>query len=222
MRRAGAPLGLVFASLLWSACATKPIIVDFTPPAHAYRGEDYGDVYERWTRHDKVVKNVETVLEIWATYKSADFREGFVARYAELYSVADAEREKLRRSQGELAATGYEFFITTQSANYRWNDLEKKNSAWRVTLVDGAGHEISPDALKVEKLPDLFEQEFYPAKTPFTKTYSVRFARPAARDDEFVGERSGVLILRFASPFGSADLVWRDQEGQRRQQDRHG
>jgi hypothetical protein len=75
-------------------------------------------------------------------------------------------------------------------------------------LRDAAGREVAPDELMVEKLPDMVEQAFYPVKTPFSKTYVVRFTRSAAREDGFTGERSGSLSLRLAGPFGHADLIW--------------
>ena len=188
--------------------ASKPPVVDFSGAPRDYRSEDYPDVYERWTRHERVVHEVESALEIWATYKSLDYREAFVAHYADAYSLGDADRARLRQSQREAAGAGYEFLITAQSANYRWNDLEKKSSPWRVTLLDGLGREMAPEELKIEKLPDIFEREFFPVKTPFTKTYLVRFARAGANDENFVGERSGRIILRIAGPKGRADLIW--------------
>ena len=60
--------------------------------------------------------------------------------------------------------------VVAQSANYKWNDLEKKSSPWRVLLVDRTGHELTAERITVERLPDLFERAFYPAKTPFSKT----------------------------------------------------
>jgi hypothetical protein len=191
-------------------CGTpKPPAVDFSSVPRDYSSDDYPVVYERWTRHEKVVRDTESVLEVWATFKSRDYREAFVARYAEAYALSAADRERLLQAQRELTSATYEFLVTAQSANYRWNDLEKKNSAWRITLVDGKGHEMVPDGFKVEKLPDMFERAFFPVKTPFTKTYSARFPRTSGgRDDEFVGERTGVVILRFAGPLGHADLEW--------------
>ena len=131
-----------------------------------------------------------------------------MAHYAGAYSLGDPDRERLRHAQREAAAADYEFQVTAQSANYRWNDLEKKNSPWRVSLLDGLGRELAPEAIKVEKLPDMFEREFFPAKTPFTKTYLLRFARPGTRDEEFSPERSGLITLRIAGPVGHADLTW--------------
>ena len=96
---------LVAATLLsGAACGTsKPPAVDFSSVPREYRSEDYPEVYERWTRHDKVTHDIESALEIWATYKSFDFREAFVAHYAEAYSLGDADRERLRQAQSEAA-----------------------------------------------------------------------------------------------------------------------
>jgi hypothetical protein len=205
-----------FARVTLSACllgalscgTAKPATVDFSLSPEDYRSQDYPLVYERWTRHEKVTRNLESALEVWGTYKSRDYREAFVAHYAEAYSLGDAERERLRQTQLEAESTSYEFVVTAQSANYRWNDLEKKNSPWRVSLLDGAQREIAAEELRVEKFPDLFEREFYPVKTPFTKTYVVRFSRTAGKEEGFAGDRSGRIILRFAGPLGRADLVW--------------
>lgn len=220
-RRAGrtdvAPLLLAALALALAPAAgcraAKPPVVDFSDVSRSYSSDDYGRVYRRWTRHDTVIHEVESALEVWATYKSMDFREAFVAHYAAAYSLNDADRERLMQSQREAAAASYEFLVTTQSANYRWNDLEKKNSAWRVTLLDGAGHEIVPEELKIQKLPDIFEHEFFPVKTPFTKTFVARFSRTAGKDDGFVGDKTGRITLRFGGPLGHADLTWSSRAG---------
>jgi len=182
----------------------KPPLVDFSSIPRNYNSGDYNQVYSRWTRHEKVIHQAESALEVWATFKSRDFREAFVAHYAETYALNDDDRDHLLQSQREAADTAYEFLATAQSANYRWNDLEKKSSPWRITVVDDTGNELVPDQLRVEKLPDMFERQFFPAKTPFTKTYSLRFSR----SEGFAGERTGKIILRFAGPMGHADLVW--------------
>jgi hypothetical protein len=202
-------LAFVAAAFIAVGCgAAPPPVVDFSSVPRTYQSSDYPVVYERWTRHQKVLWDSEAALEVWATYKSSDYRDAFVASYAEAYSLIALDRDRLLQSQRDLASASYEFLVTAQSANYRWNDLEKKNSAWRVTLVDGLKHELGPDELKIVKLPDMFERAFFPVKTPFTKTYSVRFSRSVGKDDEFSGDRTGVVVLRIAGPLGHADLIW--------------
>lgn len=198
---------LLLALLLVGGCTVqKQVRVDFSETPRDYLPRDYGAIYQRWTRHDYAQHDVEKSLEIWATYKSWDFREAYIALYASVYSLADGDRNKLRAAQHEAYRQAYEFHVTAQSARYEWNDLEKSSSPWRVTLVDALGHEIQADRVRVEKLPDAYERQFFPAKTPFTKTYSIRFPAPA--DGEFAGVRSGALTLRFESPIGRIEVHW--------------
>jgi len=200
---------LVFAAAALTACQSdKALRVDFSETPRAYVAKDYRDVYDRWTRHDFVMHDVEKALEVWATFKSWDFREAYVERYAAVYSLPDAERATLRNAQRDSLHKAYEFHVTAQSANYKWNDLEKSSSPWRITLLDALGHELQPEgSIRVEKLPEPYQREFFPARTPFTKTYTIRFV-PAA-GSEFAGIKSGALILRFACPIARVELSWR-------------
>ena len=200
---------LVVATMLVACQSDKAARVDFSETSRNYVATDYGDVYERWTRHDFVMKDVEKAMEVWATFKSWDFREAYIERYASTYSLSEADRAKLRAGQLTALHDAYEFNVTAQSANYKWNDLEKANSPWRVTLLDALGHELPLETvtIKVQKLPDAYEREFFPAKTPFSKTYNVRFVPPP--DTDFVGLKSGSIILRIASPLGRIELTWR-------------
>jgi hypothetical protein len=184
----------------------KQVRVDFSERTHGYEAKDYPQVYERWTRHDYALLEVDKALEVWATFKSWDFREAYIERYASTYNLTDADRETLRKAQMVAAHAAYEFHVTAQSSNYKWNDLEKASSAWRVTLVDALGHELRPEHIRVQKLPDAYEIEFFPSRTPFSKTYSIKFA-PVG--DEFAGTKSGGITLRIASPIGKIALDWK-------------
>jgi len=199
----------VVLTLFGAGCATqKQVRVDFSETPRDYLPNDYTGVYERWTRHDFAEHDVDKALDVWATFKSWDFREAYIEKYASIYSLSDAKRIELREAQQEANRQAFEFHVTAQSANWDWNDLEKASSPWRVTLLDALGHELPSERVRIEKLPDAYEREFFPAKTPFTKTYSVRFIMPAPGGD-FAGVRSGSLTLRFASPIGRVDLVWK-------------
>jgi len=201
--------GTVLALAAFAACQSdKAVRVDFSDTQRNYVPTDYPEVYERWTRHDFALKDTEKALEVWATFKSWDFREAYIERYAASYSLPDAERATLRKGQRDAFKRALEFHVTAQSANYKWNDIEKSSSPWRITLLDALGHELQPELpIRVEKLPDAYEREFFPSKTPFTRTYSVRFVPPAG--SEFTGISSGAIMLRFSSPIGRVELTWR-------------
>jgi len=152
------------------------------------------------------------VMEIWATFKSSDFRQAYVAKYAKAYDLADGDRDALAKSQQDAAHGVYEIQLLAQSTTDRWNDLEKRNSPWRMTLLDGTGAELGPSSIKVEKFPELYETEFFPNRTTFTRTYTVRFVRPDGANDAFTGPDSGRLILRLDSPLGKVEAVWEARE----------
>ncbi len=201
-------LAFAFCATFAACASSRPQAVDFSEASRSYRNEDYAAVHDTWTRHAKLVQDIGTVMEIWATFKSWDFRQAYVAKYAKTYDLADGEREALAKSQAETARAVYEIHLVAQSTNDRWNDLGNKNSPWRLTLLDGTGAELAPTTVKVEKLPDAYESEFFPSRTPFSRTYTVRFVRPEGPGEAFVGPQSGRLILRLASPVGKVDVAW--------------
>jgi hypothetical protein len=212
-----AALSLLTAATGAACTAPQPVRVDFSETPRDYQSKEYADVYQRWTRHGLCRFDVDAALETWVTYKGWDYREAYVEHYATIYSLAAADKALLRTAQLDSFHTAYEFHVTAQSSNYKWNDLEKRSSAWRVALVDGLGHELAPESVKLEKLPDPYEVEFFPAKGPFTRSYAIRFVRPAAaaaavaadgKASDFVGASTGTLVLRLSSPVGRIDLDW--------------
>jgi hypothetical protein len=201
-------VAVALAACALAGCAEKQVPVDFSDRPRDYVGKDYERVYETWTRHQQAFLDADVALEVWATFKSWDFREAYIERYAEVYSLSDADEKTLRESQRKILGEAYEFHVTAQASNYKWNDLEKGSSPWRATLVDALGHELAPEYVRVEKLPDAYESAFFPKRTPFTKTYAVRFAVPSD-GSAFSGTKSGAITLRLASPIGRVELEWR-------------
>ena len=51
-----------------AGCAGKPVRVDFSETPREYVSQDYGDAYERWTRHQQALHNTDVALETWATF----------------------------------------------------------------------------------------------------------------------------------------------------------
>ena len=206
--------GLVVAlgSSMAGCASARPAVVDFSDTAKHYRSDDYQVVHDAWTRHAKLVQDVGTVMEIWATFKSVDFRQAYVAKYAKSYDLSDADREALAKSQQDAARGVYEIQLISQSTTDKWNDLDRRNSPWRITLLDGTGAELSPAPIKVEKFPEIYETEFFPNRTAFSRTFTLRFVRPDGGSDAFIGPDSGRLILRLDSPMGRVEAVWEARE----------
>ena len=165
----------------WRGCATqKQVRVDFSETPRDYLANDYRVSTTAGPGTTTPSTTVDKALEVWATFKSWDFREAYIEKYAAIYSLSDAKPDRAAPGPATRPTSqACEFHVTAQSANWDWNDLEKASSPWRVTLLDALGHELPSERVRIEKLPDAYEREFFPAKTPFTKTYSVRFIMPA-------------------------------------------
>jgi hypothetical protein len=201
-------LGIAMGVAAMGCASSQAQSVDFSGATKHYRADDYAGVHAAWTRHAKLVQDVGTVMEIWATFKSWDFRQAYVEKYAKAYDLHEGERELLAKSQQEMARTEFEIHLVAQSTVDRWNDLDRRSSAWRITLLDGTGAELPPSSVKIEKVPEIYETEFFPNRTPFSRTYCLRFVRPDGGGDSFVGPESGRLILRIASPMGRVEVAW--------------
>jgi hypothetical protein len=208
VRVPGATLAIAALAALASCAPPLPPRVDFSEAARNYRPEDYTNVLRLWTRHSKVISDQGTVIEVWALYKSWEWRQAYIERYAKVYNLADSERQTLYRSQLEALRGAYEFHVAVQTTNYKWNDLEKETSPWRVSLLDARGATVAPKRIEVLKLPELYETEFFPYKTEFTKTYLIRFARADADAVGFAGPGSGSMTVRFDSPVARAEPAW--------------
>jgi hypothetical protein len=194
-----------------SCAARRPGPVDFSDSQRTYQPKDYDRVRNSWTRHSAlVVLDVGTVLDTWAVCKSWDFRQAYIEQYAETYGITDHDREELRRSELEASRAMYEFHVTAESTNYKWNDLQSKDSPWKVTLVDGTGAEVAPSSLEVVKYPELYEMRFFPTRTDFSRTYVIKFPKAATEPDArpFAGMASGRITLRLAGPLGRSELTW--------------
>jgi hypothetical protein len=207
--RLGKALGLAAFCLIGCA-GQQPKRVDFSESGQTYRPQDYDRVHRHWTRHSRLIKDIGTVLEVWATLKSWDFRQAYIEKYADLYVLGEAERASLRAAELEASREVYELHLTVQSTNYKWNDLEQKDSPWRLSLLDGTGAELAPVSIEFVKLPELYEMQFFPTRTDFSRTYVVRFSREAgeAESKPFVGPVSGRIMLRIAGPLGRLELDW--------------
>jgi hypothetical protein len=200
---------LALLALVGGCASSVPPHVDFSDSSRSYRTEDYERVFTNWSRHAKAVVVYQgTVIETWAVYKSWDFRQAYIERYSRIYNLGEAERAALTNAQREASRQTYEFHVAVQMTNYKWNDLDKDSSPWRISLVDGKGAEIAPRRVELLKLPELYETQFFPNRTEFSQTYLIRFSRAEAEGAGFTGPASGRVTLRIASPLAKNELVW--------------
>ena len=112
---------------------------------------------------------------------------------SDLQPVRKPSEQAAGRSEGRVHRAD-EFHITSAERQLQVErSSRRRSSPWAWTLLDALGHELQAQPIKVEKLPDAYELEFFRPKTPFSKTYNVRFESPPSSD--FVGHQ-----IRFDYP----------------------
>jgi len=214
-RRLPASCCLILAATVVASSAncrsTAPESVDFSTRPRNFVPQDYGDIYERWTRHDHVWDGEGLVIETWATLKSWEFREAFVEKYAKAYALGEDDRAGLREAEREAAQGTVEFVVAAQTNDFRSNDIDDRDSAWRVYLTDESGARFEPDAIEVARFPSIYEDVFFSSHTAFSRTYVIRFDRAPSRGGAETS-RETALSLWIAGPRGSARMVWSAKE----------
>ena len=204
--------GLVCAlSALLAGCATsRPPLVDFSETAKSYRSDDYLPVFEAWTRHAKLVQDIGTAMEVWATFKSWDFRQAYVAKYAKVYDLADNEREPLAKSQQETARAVYGLRFGPDLKKVDRNEVGPEHfknwAAWAGGL--GIGMDFNPTYFSHPLAASGFKASERSSITTSIATLalnSMRSSCPLA--DSMTPPKAAILPDREASFFNAEDFA---------------
>src|SRR5688572_791877 len=130
----------VVSVALWAAgCVTARQEQLTLQPTGGVRAEDYNEILKRWTRDDEVYDGLDSKLFVSATFHSPEFRRAFAMRHTDVYGQGSEEAGRLLLTSPE-AEEHLEFFFSASTSSPQWNDFDKENSIWRVTL-EGEGNE---------------------------------------------------------------------------------
>lgn len=204
----------VLAAVALAAGGCGPATVSLREGPRSYTAVRYDEVLRRWTRHTQLfsLTNLDDLLTVDATYESWDFRWAYVVRYASDFRLSTAERTRLLETSLGAARREHEFFVALYTQNWRWGQLTRPTSAWRVLLLDDQQHEIAPTAIEPIRRPGALERTYFPYTTVWRQAYRIRFPRtarsPDGREIELLNPRTRFFTLRFSGPLGTADLTW--------------
>ncbi len=204
---------LCWGILLWAvvglvACTGQAERVSLASPrASRYQAKDYSRLLWRWTRSGRVVKQLDTALKVKATFFAPDYRAAYLARYAQMFKLPQQKRAALAAELAKSWGERYTFVFGAATHDFKWNDFHRKHSIWRVALVNDRGEQVDAQSLeRVRRSPTW--DVFYPYLEPFYQLYRVRFPRQLADGRPLFPAGTRKVILRFAGPLGSTDLLW--------------
>ncbi|MEE9613363.1 MAG: hypothetical protein V3W31_00225 [Thermodesulfobacteriota bacterium] len=198
---------VIAALLILYGCGSVRYVVD-SVGVPVEGDSPYFTTLKQWTTGQKIYEGVEARLYIYATHKSAAFREAYVDEYARRYQFDDDMKRVLLQREREAAERYNEFFVAAYTPRSEWNDFEKGDSLWRLYLEGGSGERVSP--VEVERLePDQILREFFPYFDPWSVAYIVRFPRyaPGGGEVPLVGEGEAMKLI-VTGIKGSGVLEW--------------
>jgi hypothetical protein len=136
----------------------------------------HGEKYSWDTLHENIFWDV--------IYQSMEFREAYERQYGKYYKLTPAEIATRIEEERQDAEAGDEFLVILNTYSKVWNDLDSKDSIWRLRLLVG-NDSIAPESIKKIK-PTPIDATFYPFILPWEKVYRVVFPRgsvPAENSD---------------------------------------
>jgi hypothetical protein len=186
-----------------AACGSTPALqLTDTWPAHP---GSYDAVTRAWTRDAQLHADYQEVLDVVATFESADWLAAHAVRDANLANLTGPARVQAMAQAQAAAAGPYEIELMVTTWDRRENDLDRgKNSVWRVVLVDDLGHEIQPIEIVKDRRPPYTVRAEFPALGDFAVPYIVRFPRTPP----VFGPQVRAVKLRMSSERGGIELTW--------------
>lgn len=200
LKHAGPYVFFLAALLAFSwGCASKKALVR----------ANYNDSLNKWTVSKKVYDGLEARLFIGATYETPSFRKAYVERYVEDYELEDSYKKQLLEREKEQEEKYNEFFIAAYTPVEGWNDLDKRDSVWKLYLVDSAGSRVIPISVTRVDSSDPRVREFFPYLDLWSFGYDIKFPKFSETGAEMPSKDAKYLKLIVTGVLGTGELEWR-------------
>ena len=203
--RTAAVIGALLVASWTAGCRGRSSTPLSLVPVGDLRADDYEWALDRWTRSDEIYQQLDSVAFMHATYHAPEFRKAFGLRHTDVYGPGSEEASRLLLTRPD-AESAHEFFLSVATTETRWNDFDRPDSIWRVTLQGDDREPVDADVERIKVNANL--RAIYPFISSFAKTYAVRFRLTGLDGQPVLTGQTRRLSLRIASALGEATLFW--------------
>jgi hypothetical protein len=201
--------GFLWAAILAAALPSchPPRAAVLYGPATPLTIEDYPSVLATWTRSAKVYDHLENKVFATATFHAPEFRRAFPIAFPEIYGQGgEITRRELVDLTGDVESF-FNFFLAVYTPVSKWNDLDKRDSIWRFTLIGSEEVAVGPAQILPIKIDENL-RAVYPYVGHFDKCYLVRFPMTDPMKRLVIDAKTTSFKLRIASALGVAEMTW--------------
>jgi hypothetical protein len=196
LRAAGAALTLAL-----SGCGAIQGVQSRLPPREPQPGPEAGEwavLRDATTRREKLYDGFVHRADVTVTWLSAPVREAATRRLADWQAWGPEDLERALAADRVEAAKGEEFLVSLYTANPRHNDLDAKETVWRLEIDDGTTRSAATAVTAVRA--DASIKQLFPYVGPFDQVYRVKVPWTGA---PLAGRP---FTFRLASALGRLDL----------------
>jgi hypothetical protein len=189
------------AALLLAGCGAIQGVQSRLPPREPQPRPDEGEwakVRDAATRREKLYDGFVHRADATATWLSPPVREAGTRRLADWQAWATEDLAKALEADRAEEARGEEFVISFYTANARQNDLDSKESVWRLEIDDGTTRVAAGVVTSVKA--DATIKQLFPYVGPFDEVYRVKVPWSGA---PLAGRP---FVLRVAGALGKLEL----------------
>jgi hypothetical protein len=193
---------------LASGCVTTPPAVGEPPPVLKDERVEaaYQAILARYSARSEIYEGFDTRLFAATTFQAPALREARVRRTAEFQRTPSQSVEAQLAEEKAEAEREHAFFLGVHANDYRYDDFDRRNSIWRVSLLTPSG-EVRPATIKRVGRANLDMRALYPYMGAFWVAYQVSFPTVLADGTPVIPPGTEKVTLRLASTLGAADLV---------------
>ncbi len=171
--------------------------------------KDYQKFLSEWTKEAKVYQNFETKLITGVTFKSWEFRQAYVEKYAQIYLLEAEKKREMLEEERMISSEVNEFFLSIYAPGRELDDFNKDDSDWKIYLLDDLGNILEPTEIEKVKEKLSLLQELYPYITPWSSQYKLSFPQNLPGTQEpFITAETGYIKLVITSPGTRAEMTW--------------
>jgi hypothetical protein len=201
------PSFCVAGSLLWMCFAA----CNQGPDMRGWQNLDrsYEEKIINWTRSGIVYQSLDRVLSVHAIYFSNEMRKAYASQYHTVFGIDPDKVDSDLEMMATFAGKGHEFFVFADTNEFSWNNLDERESVWRLFLGGGDGRVgVSPSSIQRFSGRGPNMRAFFPFVNEFGRAYLVVFPLEQTDGKPLLENALGQITLRISSAFGTAQMSW--------------